>query len=114
MQLRDPFKFQRRATSAGDKFGRPAGGAWSDLVARTFAQATPKQGGEVALGGRIEGRQAWELIVRRDPGTEAIRIADRAVDLVSGLTLNVRAVAPYQADPVRFLLVTAESGGADG
>lgn len=116
MRLNTPIKVRRPSKSAGDRYGRGQAAALADVAGleEVWAQATPKQGGETSLGLRMESRQPWELVVRRDPVTSTITAADVIETLDDlALRLNVRAVAPLQTDP-NFLLITAEQGGPGG
>lgn len=115
-QLSTPIKVERRAPDAGDKFGKGNSGAYVVLegLNEIWARNVPKQGGEVSLAGRLEGRQAYELLVRRDPVTEQISAKDRITTLErSPKIINVRSAAPYQADP-SYILITGEAGTANG
>lgn len=109
--LNAPVRFQRRDPNAADPYGRPVDG-WANLFDR-FGRLEAKTGGETYQG-RIEGRQGYELLVRRDPETNTITPADRFQDLVSLQYLGVKSVAPFPPDPSGYLLLTAEAGGANG
>lgn len=115
-ELSTPFKVQRRGDPKDDRFGRGTGSAFADVadLSEVWGRLVPRQGGEVSLQARLESRQPWEMLVRRDPATIGISIADRIITLDDlALVLDVKAAAPFQADPA-YILITAESGGADG
>lgn len=114
--LNTPIKVQRRASASSNKYGSGVAGALADVpgLGDIWARVTPKQGGEVSLAARLEGRQAWELLVRRDEGTATITAADHIVTLDDlALELDVSSAAIYQADP-EYILITGETGSASG
>jgi head-tail adaptor len=111
-KLRTPIRLHRRAAKADDKYGRANAGAYAVAIDLEWARLTPKQGGEVALASRLEGRQAYELLVRRTPSTAQITAEDRIETLDDlALTIEVTSAAPFQADP-SYILITGETGGA--
>lgn len=119
-RLNSRVRFERRSAKSGgatgDRFGR-AGGGWAAMFGDRWAGVGDKTGGETYVG-RIEGRQGVEVLVRLDPETAGLTMADRCVVLAEDLSparyLNIRSVARFPPDPDAFLLLTCEAGGADG
>lgn len=110
-----PLKVQRWSVDTTDPDGQGR-----DVLADVpglvdlWGRMTPKQGGEVSLEGRLEGRQPWEIIVRRDTGSDTISAKDVLVTLDrDARKLEVTSAAPYQADPA-YILITAVEGGPRG
>lgn len=132
-RLNKRIRLERRSAisggAGGDRFGR-SGGEWipafgpaeatleqRQAASERWAGPSPKTGSET-LSGRLEGRQAWEFLVRSDPETVTLTIADRVVvlngDRSGGLFLNIKAVAPLPVDQEAFLILTCEAGGPNG
>lgn len=115
-RLSTPIAVSRRGAEGEDKYGRGTAGELEvvDGLDQEWAGLTPKQGGEVSLAARLEGRQAYELLVRRNPATATITAADRITTLDDlALELDVTAAAPYQPDP-SYILITATAGTPHG
>lgn len=110
--LRAKVKFQRRA-SGTDDYGNPVSG-WADLGIERRASLLPARGGEHVQAGRIAGKAQWDCWVRSDSGTRTINAGDRIVDARdASRTFNISFVGDMDGDR-RWLLIQAESGGADG
>ena len=120
-------RFERRSAKSGaggaegDRFGRAVGG-WTPAfgagaASERWAGGSWKTGRET-VAGRLEGRQPVEVLVRRDPDTVKLTIAERVVILAEDLTdavyLNIKSLAPLPTDPDGFILLTCEAGGANG
>lgn len=102
---------------AGNRVGDwgPAGGA---VAAPVFtltrpARIAPRTGGEEVQAARLAGTSQWDIWVRSDAGTRQIRVEDRAVDVRTGQTFNIRYIANLD-ERGRFLLLQCEAGVADG
>ena len=115
-ELNNPVLIERRTAAAGDKYGRPVGG-WAALFpGRKWAKIRARNAGsEVNVGERLEGRQPYEILIRRDPETAQITNADRIVSDTEPHVgaYNVRSVAPWGPNP-DYIMVTAEFGGPSG
>ncbi len=121
MNLDHRVRFDERDPDAADPHGRAVEG-WApkwrhdpaeDEDGQRWARFEAKSGAET-FDGRTEGRQAYELVVRRDPETEAITNADRVFSYRGGIYLNITTAAPFPPDPFGFLLITATAGGSNG
>lgn len=120
-RLNKRVRFERRSANSGgaggDAYGR-AGGGWTPRFAGARWAGVEGKTGRETTESRVQGRQTWEVLVRRDPETITVTTADRVVtlaeDLSPALYLNVKAVAPFPPDPDAFLLLTCEAGGANG
>lgn len=121
-RLNKRIQIERRSAKSGsggvdgDPYGRAQGG-WSAPFGPRWAGVSSKTGGET-FGNRIEGRTPVEVLVRLDPETKTITLADRCLVLAEDLAplqyLNIRSVAPFPPDPDAFLLLTCEAGGPNG
>jgi head-tail adaptor len=118
-ELRDRFKFQRRA-EGGDGYGNSEG-PWQDLAIERWAKKEPTRGGEAVQAARLTGNALFDVWVRCDPETKSLTTDDRAVEripgaggaFVDGAAYNIR-FGPEDMDGVRtWLLLQVESGVPD-
>lgn len=109
--LRSKVKFQRRADST-DEYGNTVTD-WADLNIVRSASLLPARGSEQIQAGRVAGKAQWDCWVRSDSQTRSIGPADRLVDVRTGRVFNISFVGDMDGGGA-WLLIQAESGGADG
>lgn len=109
--LRSSVRFERRVDSADGIGGFTS--SWSP-VATVAAKLTPLKGGEEVRAARLSGQEPVEITVRSETLTRSITSADRAVDVRSGQTFNIKWTGNLD-ERDRFITVIAQAGGhADG
>ena len=112
--LRDRVRFERRTTT-DDGYGNQEG-AWGDLTPPVVraCELKPTRGGESIQAGRLAGTALWDCWVRKDSGTNRVKVGDRAVDVRDeSRTFNVRFIGDMDGKNA-WLLIQMESGVAEG
>lgn len=105
------IKFQRRST-ARDAYGNEEGD-FADLGVERYGELKPTRGGEDVQASRLSGKTLFDFWVASDAGTRGIGPGDRAVDVRSGRTFNVRFNEDMDGQN-HWRLMTFEAGVADG
>ncbi len=85
--------------------------AWAPLIEKTDALVTPSKGGEQVRAARSSGIVPTEITIRWTPTAASITAQDRAVDLRTGQTFNIRCPALDLNGHRRFVVLTCETGG---
>lgn len=111
-RLKERVRFDRRATVADDGTGNTLGD-WETFLGPVWAEIKPARGGEVVQMARLTGTRAVEIVVRATADSRLLVSSDRAVDIRSGETFNIRLIEDREMNN-RFLNITAEGGVADG
>lgn len=108
--LRERLRFERR--SDVDESHGATDGDWFPHCT-VAARIKPLNGNETLLEGRLSGIVSYELTVRKSTATSLIREYWRAVDTRNGTTFNLKSIVNPD-ERGRYLIFTAQSGGADG
>jgi head-tail adaptor len=108
-KLRERVYFERRGANTR---GVPAG--FARLYPETgsiSAEIMPVRGNEEVLSHRLTGVTVFEIVVRGNAGTAALRTDDRCINARSGDVYNIRAIVnPDQRG--QWYHLTCESGVA--
>lgn len=107
--LRERVRFERRASGSGDGYGNVST-AWSELDV-VSAEVRPMRGSEQVLATKLEGREPVEIRVRFSSTLANLTTDDRAVNVRTGATFNVRSVE-NRDQRKKYLTVIAEAGVA--
>lgn len=110
-KLNARLKFQRRATTS-DGYGNEEG-AFADLGVERYGELRPTRGGEDVQASRLTGKALFDFWVSSDAGTRGVSPGDRAVDIRTGRTFNVRFNEDMDGLN-HWRLIQLESGVADG
>lgn len=113
--LRERVTFQRLA-AGDDGFGNATTGAWTDIAdcVSVAAQIQPMRQAEVVLSQGVQGRILHQVIVRSTSALAGVKTGDRAVNVRSGRTYNVKGPPMNPDQRGRALQFLVEEGGADG
>ena len=90
-------EFQRRGVVDDGVGNEVPGGAWETMFVRS-ARLTPLKGGEEFIAARLEGRQAYSLVVYDSPTTRQVTEAWQVVDFKA--RDRVFAISAPGIDPV--------------
>ncbi|WP_162409383.1 head-tail adaptor protein [Acuticoccus sediminis] len=112
--LREQIRFDRRV-EFDDGYGNTTAG-WGAFAEGLPAAIEPVRGSEEVLAGKLTGLTPVTITIRWQPGlvggADRLTTADRAVNVRSGDTFNIKSI---EADPRRrWITLTCENGGADG
>ena len=110
-KMNDRLKFQRRTTTP-DAYGNEEG-AWADLGIERYGELKPTRGGEDVQASRLSGRTLFDFWTPADDGTTSIGPGDRAIDVRTQRTFNVRFNEDMTGQN-QERLIQLESGVADG
>ncbi len=113
--LRERVTFQRRA-AGDDGFGNATTGVWTDIsgCVSVAAELKPMRQAEVVLSEGVQGRILYQLTVRSTPALAGVTTGDRAVNVRTTQTYNVKGPPMNPDQRGRGLQFLVELGGADG
>jgi hypothetical protein len=111
--MRQSVRFERRA-SASDGYGN-AEGDWLEFIAKRSVSLLPVKGGAEVVAQRLQGVEAYTLLVYSDSQTRQLTDADRVVDRRDQNRVFKIIGQPKDPDGKRrWLLIQLELGKADG
>lgn len=111
-ELKEMMRFDRRTTIPDDGYGNTTS-IWAALAGPWPARVAPASGSEDVLADRLTGLEPVEITIRWCSSAAGIQSQDRAVNVRSGKTYNVIAVA-NEDEKRAYLTILATAGGADG
>lgn len=113
--LRERLTFQRRA-AGDDGFGNTTTGAWMDIAGCVSvpAEIRPMRQTEAVLSQGVQGRILHQVAVRSTAALAGVGTGDRAVNVRTGRTYNIKGPPMNPDQRGRGLQFLVEEGGADG
>lgn len=112
-ELRQRIRIERRA--GGSNVGGVVKGSWATLIETRAAKLIPSRSGagETVMAGRLAGRAPWDCWIRWDSETREIRTNDRAVEIGTDRTFNIRSCLNMDGKRT-WLFLQLEEGVANG
>lgn len=109
--MRERVTIERRGEISDDGMGNYIG-EWATLIDERRARIAPTRGGEEVIAARLEGVQRFDIWLRADPDTLAIKADDRVIDLNDASRVFAIRYVGNLDERRRFILLQCEAGVA--
>lgn len=110
-ELRERIRFERRVKAGDDGYGNVTY-EWQAITAAQPANLSPQSGDEPVTADLLRAQQTFTVTVRYSKQTACVMTNDRAVNVRSGDTYDLIAIANPD-ERRRFITMTAVRGGAE-